>query len=199
MSIDEEIICEEIELKEQRNDKEPVSQEEHSTGKDSSLPSEVPTSKEAFGSSMAKDGPKVSTEVPRYVPPHRYAPFPSRLKEDDKTKKQFSKFIEVLKQLHINLPLTEVITQMPIYAKFFKDILSNRRKMEEVQVVSLTNLPKKLDDPGKFSIPCAIGKVQFEHALCDLGASVSLMPKSIFEKIRVGGIKPTCISLQMAD
>ena len=66
-------------------------------------------------------------------------------------------------------------------------------------MVSLTNLPKKLDDPGKFSIPCATGKVQFDHALCDLGASVSIMPKSIFEKIGVGELKPTHISLQMAD
>jgi gag-polyprotein putative aspartyl protease len=143
---------------------------------------------------------KVSTEVPRYVPPHRYAPFPSRLlKDNDKTEKQFSKFIEVLKQLHINLPLIEVITQMPIYAKFFKDILSNRRKLEEVQVVSLANLPKKLDDPGKFVIPCSIGNLQFKCALCDLGASVSLMPMSIFEKIGVGELKPTQISLQLAD
>jgi Aspartyl protease len=88
---------------------------------------------------------------------------------------------------------------MPIYAKFFKDILSNRRKLEEVQVDSLANLPKKLDDPGKFVIPCSIGNVQFKRVLCDLGASVSLMPKSIFDKIRVGELKPTRISLQMAD
>jgi hypothetical protein len=83
----------------------------------------------------------------------------------------------VLKQFHINLPLTEVITQMSIYAIFFKDILSNRCKLEEVQVVSLANLPKKLDDPDKFVIPCSIGNVQFKRVLCDLGASVSLMPK----------------------
>jgi Aspartyl protease len=88
---------------------------------------------------------------------------------------------------------------MLIYAKFFKDILSNRRKLEEVQVISLINLPKKLDDPKKFAISCSIGKVQFKCALCDLGASVSLIPKSIFDKIEVGELKPTRISLQMAD
>jgi hypothetical protein len=148
----------------------------------------------------AKEGPsKVNMEEPRYVPPHRYAPFPSRLKEDPRTERQFSKLIEILRQLHVNLPFTEVVTQMPIYAKFFKDILTNRHNLEEVQVVSMIDLSKKLYDPGKFSIPCAIVNMEFKHALCDLGASVSLMPKSIFDKIGVGELKPTRISLQMAD
>jgi hypothetical protein len=93
---------------------------------------------------------------------------------------------------------------MPIYVKFFKDISSNRRKLEEVQVVSLNSngialirneLPKKLDDLDKFVVPCYIGNVQFKRAICDLGASVNLMPKSIFENIGVGELKPTRISL----
>ncbi|XP_078148472.1 uncharacterized protein LOC144543896 [Carex rostrata] len=152
--------------------------------------------------------PKVSAQqVPLYIPPHKYAPFPGRFK-NEKTDKQFAKFLELMKQLHVNLPLTEVMTQMPVYTKFFKDILSNRRKLEEVQMVSLdTNssamvmneLPKKLDDPGKFSIPCSIGNVQFKRALCDLGASVSLMPKSVYDRLGVGELKPTRISLQLAD
>ena len=110
--------------------------------------------------SVTKSPPQVSSEVPRYVPPHRYAHFPSRLvKKEDHNKKHFGKFLDVLKQLHVNLPLTEVITQMPLYAKFFKEILSSRRKLEEVQRIELTSngsalvknkLPKKLDDPGKF-------------------------------------------------
>ena len=127
--IDEEIICEEME---QDSNKEPTSPMEQASGEEPILPSEETASKESSGSSKANDAPKVSTEVPRYVPPHRYAPFPSRLKEDGKTKEQFSKFVEVLKQLHVNLSLTDIITQMPVYAKFYKDILSNRRKLEEV-------------------------------------------------------------------
>ncbi|XP_078152627.1 uncharacterized protein LOC144547810 [Carex rostrata] len=130
-----------------------------------------------------------------------------RLK-NEKTDKQFAKFLELLKQLHVNLPLTEVMTQMPVYTKIFKDILSNRRKLEEVQMISLDSngsamvmneLPKKLDDPGKFFIPCSIGNVQFKRALCDLGASVSLMPKSVYDRLGVGELKPTRISLQLAD
>jgi hypothetical protein len=74
------------EAEQQKND-EQIYVTEDQTSKDSSRPSVV------------KDVPtKVSTEVPRYVPPHRYAPFPSRLpKDNDKIEKQFSKFIEVLK------------------------------------------------------------------------------------------------------
>jgi hypothetical protein len=158
---------------EQRKDDEHISTIEDQASKDSSRPSVV------------KDvHTKVSTEVPRYVPPHRYAPFPSRLpKDNDKTEKQFSKIIEVLKQLYINLPLIEVITQMPIYIKFFKDILSNRRKLEEVQVISLTNLPKKLDDLGKLAIPCLIGKVQFKCALCDLVLALVSYPSQNLIKL----------------
>jgi hypothetical protein len=60
----------------------------------------------------------------------------------------------------------------------------------------MNELSKKLDDPGKFIVPCSIGNIQFKRALCDLGASVNLMSKSVFEKIRVGEFKPTRISLQ---
>ncbi|KAJ9190657.1 hypothetical protein P3X46_001837 [Hevea brasiliensis] len=60
-------------------------------------------------------------------------------------------------------------------------------------------LPLKLKDPGSFVIPCYIGDTSIDKALCDLGASVSLMPLSICEKLKVGELKPTTISLQLAD
>ena len=60
-------------------------------------------------------------------------------------------------------------------------------------------MPEKLDDPGKFFVPCAIGKVKFNYALCDLGANVSLMPKLVFDKLGVGELKPTKITLQLTD
>ena len=98
---------------------------------------------------------------------------PSRLKDDILMEKQFFKFVKVLNELNIKTPLTEVSNQMPIYAKFFKDVTSNRHKLKEVQIVYITNLPKKLDDPSKFSIPCVIGEMKIDNALCELGASVS--------------------------
>jgi hypothetical protein len=95
------------------NDHMPTSEEAEQQKNDEQISViEDQVSKDSPRSSVIKDVPtKVSTEVPRYVPLHKYAPFPSRLsKDNNKTKKQFSKFIDVLKQLYINLPLTEVIT-----------------------------------------------------------------------------------------
>ncbi|XP_062118743.1 uncharacterized protein LOC133832413 [Humulus lupulus] len=60
-------------------------------------------------------------------------------------------------------------------------------------------LPQKVKDPRKFTIPCTIGGSSFDKALCDLGASINLMPLSIFKKLGVGEVKPTTITLQLAD
>ncbi|XP_021840951.1 uncharacterized protein [Spinacia oleracea] len=60
-------------------------------------------------------------------------------------------------------------------------------------------MPPKLKDPGSFSIPCAIQTLEIGNALCDLGASVSLMPYSVFAKLEVGDLVPTNITLQLAE
>ncbi|XP_057994381.1 uncharacterized protein LOC110671527 [Hevea brasiliensis] len=146
----------------------------------------------------------------KYVPPAPYKPplpFPQRFHKAQ-LDKQFGKFLEVLKKLYINIPFTDVISQMPSYAKFLREILSNKRRLEDYETVALTEecsailqnkLPPKLKDLGSFSIPCHIGETSIERALCDLGASVSLMPLFICEKLKVGDLKPTTISLQLAD
>ncbi|XP_057248223.1 uncharacterized protein LOC125492319 [Beta vulgaris subsp. vulgaris] len=83
-----------------------------------------------------------------------------------------------------------------------------KKKIEENVTVSLTaecsailqnKLPKKLGDPGSYSIPVKLGDIEIKNALCDLGASVSLMPLSICKKLNMGELKPTRISLQLAD
>ncbi|XP_058010464.1 uncharacterized protein LOC110663640 [Hevea brasiliensis] len=71
--------------------------------------------------------------------------------------------------------------------------------IEECSALLQNKLPPKLKDPRSLSIPCHIGETSIEKALCDLGASVSLMPLSICEKLKVGELKPTTISLQLAD
>ncbi|XP_057984621.1 uncharacterized protein LOC131169411 [Hevea brasiliensis] len=97
---------------------------------------------------------------------------------------------------------------MPSYAKFLKDILSKKRKLKGYETVALieecsailqNKLPSKLKDLGSFSITCLIGSMNIDKALCDLGASVSLMPLSICKKLDVGEFKPAIISLQLAD
>ena len=80
--------------------------------------------------------------------------------------------------------------------------------MEEYKTITLTEecnaiiqkkLPHKLKDPVSFSIPCTIGNAVFERALCDLGASINLMPLSIFRRLGLGEAKPTTVTLQLAD
>ena len=120
----------------------------------------------------------------------------------------FSKFFEVFKKLHINIPFAEALAQMPTYVRFLKELLSNKRKLEEFETVALTEecsailqnkLPPKLKDPGKFTIPCTIGQTEFGKALIDSGASINLMPYSVFQKLGVGEVKPTHVTLQLAD
>ncbi|CAM8921953.1 unnamed protein product [Rhodiola kirilowii] len=140
----------------------------------------------------------------KYVP---MVPFPQRLNKS-KLDTHFQRFVEMLKKLYVTLPFHEVITQNPTYAKFLKDIVSNRRVIEESSMIALnaecsaivqSRMPKKMQDNGSFSIPISLGKIEIDRALCDLGASISLIPYSLFEQIDVGELHPTTISLKLAD
>ncbi|XP_061352399.1 uncharacterized protein LOC133297303 [Gastrolobium bilobum] len=132
--------------------------------------------------------------------------FPQRTKkqQDDK---QFGKFLDILKQLHINIPLVDALEQMLRYVKFMKDVLSKKRGITEYETVKMTQescqylgkLPPKLQDLGSFSIPCIIGNTYQGKALCDLGASINLMPLSVFKQLSTGPAKPTTVTLQMAN
>ncbi|WJX67426.1 hypothetical protein P8452_51892 [Trifolium repens] len=134
-------------------------------------------------------------------------PFPQRLR-NEKHDKQFAKFLEIFRKFHINIPFVEAIAQMPKYAKFLKEIISNKKKLEgfetvklneECSAIVLKKLPPKLKDPGSFNIPCTIGNSHFDKALCDLGASINLIPLSVFRKLGLQEPTPTNISLQLAD
>ncbi|XP_073119897.1 uncharacterized protein [Henckelia pumila] len=105
-------------------------------------------------------------------------------------------------------PCKDALAQIPSYAKFLKEILANKRKLtnlgtvnlnEECSAVLLNKLPPKLQDPGSFSIPCAIGSMPFDKTLCDLGASINLMSYSLAKKLGIGITEPTTMSLKLAD
>ena len=122
--------------------------------------------------------------------------------------KQFGKFMDIFKKLHINIPFAEALEQMPGYVKFMKDVLSKKRKLGDYETVALSEkcsailqkkLPPNLKDPGSFTISCAIGNAVFERALCDLGASINLMPWSIVKKLKLGEALPTTVTLQLVD
>ena len=110
--------------------------------------------------------------------------------------------------MHINIPFADALAQMPSYAKFLKEILGNKRKLEDYETVKLNEecsaiilnkLPPKLKDPRSFTIPCTIGNCHFDKVLCDLGASINLMPLSIMQKLGLEEPKPTNVSLQLAN
>ena len=97
---------------------------------------------------------------------------------------------------------------MPLYAKFMKEIMSKKRKIAEEGIVNLTatcsaiiqqKLLAKMKDPGSFTIPYSIGKYELKKALCDSGASINLMPLSVVQRLSLGELTPTTITLQMAD
>ncbi|XP_048231226.1 uncharacterized protein LOC125370270 [Ricinus communis] len=96
---------------------------------------------------------------------------------------------------------------MPRYAKLLKEILSNKRKFEDLACVTLNEecltifhnkLPKKQHDPWSFTIPCVIGNLTINDALADLGASINVIPYNLFAKLRLGETKPTRI-IELAD
>ncbi|KAK8574398.1 hypothetical protein V6N12_062092 [Hibiscus sabdariffa] len=131
----------------------------------------------------------------------------ARLKKQ-KQDYQFQKFLDILKQVHINLPLVEALQQMPNYAKFLKDMVTGKKRIEEFETAAAAEtclalmhnkVPAKKIDPGSFTIECFIGHNYPTKALCDPGASINLMPKSVFDKLGIGEAKPTIVMLQLAD
>ena len=134
-------------------------------------------------------------------------PYPQRLKKG-KLEKQFAKFLDISKKLHINIPFMDALKNMPSYVKFMKNILASKKKLEEYGTITLTEecsailqkkLPPKLQDPGSFDVPFSIGNQVSGKALCDLGASINLMLLSMFKRLRLREPKSTTISLQLTD
>ncbi|KAL4356980.1 hypothetical protein AHAS_Ahas09G0140900 [Arachis hypogaea] len=120
-------------------------------------------------------------------------PYSQRIQKELKNQ-QFPKFLEVFKKLEINLPHAEALEQMPLYAIFFKELINKRRSWNEKETLILTQqcsaviqkgLPPKLKDPGSFFLPCTIGNMSIDKALCDLGSSINFMPLSMIRKISI--------------
>lgn len=100
-------------------------------------------------------------KFPNFTQERPPPPFPQRIKKA-KEEQQFSKFMEILQQLHINISLVDVIQQMPNYSKSMKDVVTKRKRMEEFSTIALTQkcsqlvlgtLPPKLKYPNRFTIP----------------------------------------------
>ncbi|XP_075088017.1 uncharacterized protein LOC107821678 isoform X1 [Nicotiana tabacum] len=143
---------------------------------------------------------KAKAPLPKPPPPYPQRP----AKQNGEN--QFKMFIQMIKSLSINVPLVEALEQMPGYAKFMKDLVTKKRSInfETIKVshqvsAIVHSMTPKLEDPGAFTIPCTIGSAKFAKALCDLGASINLMPYSIFKTLGIGQPRPTSMRLQMSD
>ncbi|CAN6572969.1 unnamed protein product [Malus baccata var. baccata] len=139
-----------------------------------------------------------------YDPP---MPYPERLKPKPNDQ-QLTDFMKTLAKVQMNLPLIDAIKNIPSYAKFLKDVCTKKKKLmdsekviltEQCSAVLLHKLPPKKKDPGSFTISCTIGNCDFSSALIDLGASVNLMPYSVFKRLGEGELKPTSSIIQLAD
>ncbi|XP_070041471.1 uncharacterized protein [Nicotiana tomentosiformis] len=132
-------------------------------------------------------------------------PYPQRIAKKN-SENRFKKFIDTMKSLSINVSLIEALEQMPDYAKFMKDFVTKKRSMN-CETIKMTHqvsdivdlMAPKLEDPDAFTIPCTIGSADFAKALCGLGASINLIPYSVFKTLGIRQPRPTSMRLQMAD
>ncbi|XP_062104530.1 uncharacterized protein LOC133815738 [Humulus lupulus] len=178
-------------------DEIPMNGEKEEDKKNERIPKKYPIVANPSSITFTDNTPKITTPLP----------FPQRFHKKA-IDENFAKFLNIFKKIHINIPFVDAIEQMPNYAKFMRVVMSKKRKLEDYETMKLTKecsaiikrqLPEKLKDPGSFTIPCVIGELHIEKALCDLGASITLMPLSIFRKLNLGEVTPTIISLQLAD
>ncbi|CAN6697891.1 unnamed protein product [Malus baccata var. baccata] len=151
-------------------------------------------------------GKNVSNSVHTNVFPSN-VPFPSRFMQTKKEEAE-KDILETFRKVQVNIPLLGAIKQVPRYAKFLKELCTTRKRMSTKEVVKVgenvsailqRKLPPKCKDPGSFTIPCVIGNTRFESAMLDLGASINVMPYSIYASMNLGALKNDGVIIQLAD
>ncbi|GKE27221.1 reverse transcriptase domain-containing protein [Tanacetum coccineum] len=150
-------------------------------------------------------------EVAPKPKPKPSIPYPSRLNDQklhEKANNQMLKFLQIFQRLHFDISFTDALLHMPKFASTFKSLLSNKEKLfelantplnENCSAVLLKKLPEKLGDPGKFLIPCDFPELDECLALADLGASINLMPLSVWKQLSLLELTSTRVTLELAD
>ncbi|GJV54597.1 reverse transcriptase domain-containing protein [Tanacetum coccineum] len=138
-------------------------------------------------------------------------PYPSRLNDQklrEKANYQMLKFLQIFQRLHFDLSLADALLHIPKLASTFKSLLSNKEKLFELENTSLNEnclavllkkLPEKIGDPSKYLIPCDFSELVEGLALADLGASINLMPLSLWKKLLLLELTPTRMTLVIAN
>ncbi|GJV49059.1 reverse transcriptase domain-containing protein [Tanacetum coccineum] len=149
-------------------------------------------------------------DVPKNLPKPNI-PYPSRRddqKSRDKALNQMEKIFQIFQDLRFDISFADALLLMPRFAPTIKSLLMNKEKLLELAKIPLNEncsamllkkLPEKLGDPGKFLIPCNFPRMDVCHALADLGASINLMPLSIWKKLSLPNLTPTRMTLELAD
>ncbi|GJU34535.1 reverse transcriptase domain-containing protein [Tanacetum coccineum] len=159
---------------------------------------------------LPKTTPIPEPDVPKSLPKPNI-PYPSRRndqKSRDKASNQMEKIFQIIQDLRFDISFADALLLMPRFAPTIKSLLMNKEKLLELAKIPLNEncsamllkkLPEKLGDPGKFLIPCNFPGMDVCHALADLGASINLMPLSIWKKLSLPELTPTRMTLELAD
>ncbi|GJR29749.1 reverse transcriptase domain-containing protein [Tanacetum coccineum] len=189
----------------------PVVEKESEVTKDTELPSTEDIQPPPLVHEQTKDEEPIKEPsfVANKAKPN--LPYPSRLNKQKIREKDdilASKFMEIFRNLHFELSFADALIHMPKFAPMFKKMLNNKDKLieltktplnENCSAVVLKKLPEKLGDPGRFLIPCDFSEFDSYLALADLGASINLMPLSIWKKLQLSGLTETKMVLELAD
>ncbi|XP_050878457.1 uncharacterized protein LOC127082260 [Lathyrus oleraceus] len=133
--------------------------------------------------------------------------YPERVTKKDPKEKDLEKFIIMFTRLEINMPFFEALEQMPMYHKFMKEVIAKKRPIRDRSITfnercnaisSGRRIPIKQKDHGSVTVPCTIKDRTFKKVLIDFGASVSLMPLSIYKKHGIGNVSDTRTNLKFA-
>ena len=154
--------------------------------------------------SSSKNEPDPPSKLPAVVP----IPFPHRVTQSKSREEADKEILETFQKVAVNIPLLEAIKQNPRYARFLKELCTNKRRLQGNEKISMSQnvsslikqtLPQKCQDPGTFTIPCQIGHSKFENAMLDLGASINVMPTSVYTSLGLGPLKQTGVVIQLAN
>nr|GFC90355.1 reverse transcriptase domain-containing protein [Tanacetum cinerariifolium] len=138
--------------------------------------------------------------------PQASIPYPSRRNDErnrERAKDQIEKFYQIFKDMSFEISFADALMLMPKFASTLKTLIENKEKLSEMArtplnehcfAVLLKKLPEKLGDPGKFLKPCDFPGMD-EY----LGASINLMPYSVWKRLSLSDLTPTCMTLELAD
>ena len=174
------------------------------SGKEVDQPMPKPVEETRKGEELQSEHILLKEDSMKYsMPP----PFPQALRSKKKASKQAG-ILEVLRQVKVNIPLLDIIKQVPAYAKFLKNLYTIKKGLciekkafltEKVSAIIQSKNPVKYKDPGSPTISVNIGGNCIDKSLLDLGASVNLLPYSVYKQLGLGELKPTNITLSLAD